>query len=356
MLYPRHDDNIKYYEYIFKLPTLQEYLKGLGNGILAIRMRIPMIKLNNVLLPVPPREEQDHIVRYLDWQVSKTNTLISMLKKQISLLVEQKQSIINHVVTKGLDHTVPMKDSGVSWIGKIPQDWDTTKIRRFCSLQNGISESGSFFEHGTPFVSYGDVYKHYTLPETVAGVAASSPEQQQNFSVLSGDIFFTRTSETIDEVGMSAVCAKSIDNAVFSGFLIRVRPYKNILSLAYLKYYLKFSGIQQYFAQTMNIVIRASLGQNLLKELSVLVPPEEQQKNIADYLDIKCVKIDTLIAHINKQIQTLVEYRTRLISDLVTGQIDVRSIEVPDFEDVADEADEASDEEESSNVEETEDE
>ena len=85
-----------------------------------------------------------------------------------------------------------MKDSGNQWVGDIPIDWNVIKLGRFCSFQNGISESGEFFTSGTPFVGYGDVYRHLELPETVRGVAQSNEQQQEAFSVRKGDIFFTR--------------------------------------------------------------------------------------------------------------------------------------------------------------------
>lgn len=356
-LYPRFSCNVWYFHYIFRLMSFQRSLLGLGKGILmhesdsgklnTVRMRISMDYLGGVKLPVPPRAEQDQIVRYLDWQVSKINKLIAAKKKQIALLKEREQQIVAYTVTHGINKSVETRDSGVDWIGEIPAHWEKIKIRRFCTLQNGISESGEFFTKGTPFVSYGDVYKHIILPEKVSGVANSTIEQQETFSVKKGDMFFTRTSETIDEIGMPTVCLTTIDNAVFSGFLIRVRPYKSFLSPHYLKHYLRYSGIQRYFARTMNIVIRASLGQNLLKELTVLVPPAEEQVLIAKFLDEVHERFDTIRQRIHKEIDTLHELRTRIISDVVTGQIDVRNIEVPDFEMVEEvDTDESVDEDE----------
>lgn len=348
VLTPRQAWNSRYVHYLLRSQPFSEEYYRYGRGIVADLWTTRYSEMKNILLPVPPREEQDQIARYLDWQVSKINRLIAAKKKQIALLKEQEQSVIDHVVIHGLDSLVKTKVSSVDWIGHIPIDWKSIKIRRFCTLQNGISESGEFFLTGSPFVSYGDVYKHLTLPETVNGVANSSYEQQQTFSVCKGDIFFTRTSETIDEVGMPTVCLHTIEKAVFSGFLIRVRPIEDMVSSDYLKYYLRYSGIQRYFARTMNIVIRASLGQNLLKELTILIPPQTEQAEIATYLDKKHEQFETIRVGIEKEIAALHDLRTRLISDAVTGQIDVRGIEIPDFE-YAEEATEANDTEEAEN-------
>lgn len=338
--------NIWYYHRIFRLMPFQRSLLGLGKGILmresssgalnTVRMRIPMSNLNNVMLPVPPREEQDQIVRFLDWKLAKINKLIRAKKKQIALLNEQKQVIINNAVTKGLDPNVPMKDSGIEWIGCIPSNWHIDRIRHFCTLQNGISEAGDFFSSGYPFVSYGDVYNNMQLPFVVDGVAKSNSKQQQIYSVKKGDIFFTRTSETIGEIGISSVCEKTIDNAVFSGFLIRVRPTSNQLYSQYSKYYFRSSYVREYFSKEMNIVTRASLGQTLLKNMWVILPPYNEQCNIASYLNDRFEVIDQYISKINKQIELFSEYRTRLISDVVTGKVDVRGIEIPEYEAVPD--------------------
>lgn len=352
-LMSRGEANIKYYEYIFRLPSFEETLKGLGNGILEIRMRIPMSKLNNVLLPLPPRVEQDQIVRFLDWKVSEINKLIRIKREQIKGYTEYEKKVINDKILHGLRNET-LKESGDQWLGKIPISWKVIKLGRFCSFQNGISESGDFFTSGTPFVGYGDVYRHLELPETVNGVAKANKQQQEMFSVHKGDIFFTRTSENIEEIGMAAVCNHTIEKAVFSGFLIRCRPRLQIINMDFMKYYLQIPAVRNHFSSMMNIVIRASLGQNLLKQMPVVVPSLEEQKEIAIYLDSLHEKFTRLIDATQKEISTMMELKNRLISDVVTGKIDVRDIAVPEYEHVDDIADDDSDVDEESEENETE--
>ena len=352
-LMSRGEANIKYYEYIFRLPSFEETLKGLGNGILEIRMRIPMSKLNNVLLPLPPCVEQDQIVRFLDWKVSEINKLIRIKREQIKGYTEYEKKVINDKILHGLRNET-LKESGDQWLGKIPISWKVIKLGRFCSFQNGISESGDFFTSGTPFVGYGDVYRHLELPETVNGVAKANKQQQEMFSVHKGDIFFTRTSENIEEIGMAAVCNHTIEKAVFSGFLIRCRPRLQIINMDFMKYYLQIPAVRNHFSSMMNIVIRASLGQNLLKQMPVVVPSLEEQKEIAIYLDSLHEKFTRLIDATQKEISTMMELKNRLISDVVTGKIDVRDIAVPEYEHVDDIADDDSDVDEKSEENETE--
>ena len=110
-------------------------------------------------LPVPPRAEQDQIVRFLDWKVSEINRLIGIKKNQINGYREYEKKVINDKVLYGLQEA-PLRESGNHWVGKIPTNWKIIKLGKFCSFQNGISESGNFSTSGTPFVGYSDVYKH----------------------------------------------------------------------------------------------------------------------------------------------------------------------------------------------------
>lgn len=338
VLTPRNEWNSRYVHYLMRSQPFSEEYYRYGRGIVSDLWTTRFSEMKNILLPVPPREEQDQIVRFLDWKVSAINRLIAVKRKQIKVLKEQEQQIISDTVLHGL-HNAFLKDSGNRWIGAIPVNWDVIKLGKFCSFQNGISESGNFFTSGTPFVGYGDVYRHLELPEIVSGVAQSSEQQQEVFSVHEGDIFFTRTSENINEVGMAAVCKRTIEKAVFSGFLIRCRPCIALLNIDYMKYYLQIPAIRNHFSSMMNIVIRASLGQNLLKQMPVVIPPINEQEEIAIYLDAQHSKYSVLIETMQKEIKALDELKTRLISDVVTGKIDVRDIDIPEYDFVKEDAD-----------------
>ncbi len=132
----------------------------------------------------------------------------------------------------------------------------------------------------------------------MAGLVKTTEEERKQYSVIAGDIFFTRTSETIEEVGFSAVCETTIENATFAGFVIRLRPYKanSTILTGYIKYYFRGEHIRKYLVKQLNLVTRASLGQGLLNAMSVLLPSHKEQEEIAAYLDQKCTEIDALIA------------------------------------------------------------
>ena len=216
-----------------------------------------------------------------------------------------------------------MKDSGIEWIGKIPAEWKLCRLRHIGSTQNGISKGGEYFGQGYPFVSYGDVYRNYSLPYELKGLIQSTKEEQELYSVKRGDIFFTRTSETIEEVGFSSVCERTIPKATFAGFLIRVRPYDDTLEPGFSKYYFRSNHHRFYLVKQMNLVTRASLGQPLLKGMPVLVPNKDEQIEITSYLDKKCADIDGLIMDKEMLISELEAYKKSLIFEYVTGKKEV---------------------------------
>lgn len=335
VLTPSNELNSEYIHYLLRNYRFSEEYYRNGRGIVADLWTTRYSEMRTILFPVPPRAEQDQIVRFLDWKVSEINRLIGIKKNQINGYREYEKKVINDKVLYGLQEA-PLRESGNHWVGKIPTNWKIIKLGKFCSFQNGISESGNFFTSGTPFVGYSDVYKHLELPKYVKGVAKANEQQQEIFSVRKGDIFFTRTSESIEEIGMAAVCKHTIKDAVFSGFLIRCRPRMPLINEDYMKYYLQIPAVRNHFSSMMNIVIRASLGQNLLKQMPVVVPPLKEQKEIAEFLDAMHERFLRLITTNEEEISMLEELRSTLISDVVTGKIDVRNIPVPAYEHVDD--------------------
>lgn len=278
----------------------------------------------------PDINEQSQIANFLDYKTFQIDRLIENKKTLIKSLDEQRNSVIAQAVTKGLNSDVPMKDSEVDWLGDCPSHWELKKLRFLGKCQNGINIGGECFGRGFPFVSYGDVYSNSVLPSVVESLVESSEGDRRSYSVERGDVLFTRTSETIEEIGLTSVCMNTIDNAVFAGFLIRFRPEDGVLLIEFSKYYFQSIKLRAFFNKEMNIVTRASLSQDLLKNLPVLLPPLEEQKEIAKYLDKATTKIDRMIDANIKTIDRLNEYRTALITSAVMGRVDVRDIDIPE--------------------------
>ena len=285
---------VRYSMYHFLSMWQREIFNQMGDN--GVRSSLNTKELLNIPHPFPSIYEQKRIVTFLDAQCAEIDAVLEKTRASIEEYKKLKQAVITQAVTKGIRGDRPMKNSGIEWIGDIPESWEVSSVRYIGQLQNGISKGGEFFGKGFPFVSYGDVYKNYELPHSVSGLIDTTEDERAKYSVEYGDIFFTRTSETIEEVGFSCVCKRSIPNATFAGFIIRLRPFcadEKILT-DYAKYYFRGEHIRAYLVKEMNLVTRASLGQTLLKGMSVIVPPKSVQKEIAEYLDDKCADIDAV--------------------------------------------------------------
>lgn len=307
--------------HIFSVDKFIENLKSCLND--SAQPNLSIEDIGRISIPIYDKTTIKKIVRYLDDKCENIDTIIAKEQSVIEKLQEYKESIINEAVTKGVDIQVEFKPSGYDFIGDIPKSWKLLKVRYLGLLQNGISKSGNYFGHGMPFISYKDVYSSFVIPNQLDGLIESTKEEQEKYSVQSGDIFFTRTSETIDEIGISSVCKKTILYAIFSGFLIRLRLINNIVSPDWAKYYFRSNHLRAYFVKEMNLVTRASLSQELLKSLPVLIPSQEEQNKIIKYLDEKCNTIDSIILKKQALIDKLTEYKKSLIYEVVTGKKEV---------------------------------
>lgn len=277
--------------------------------------RIPLI--------YPNFKEQQEIADFLDRETARIDQLIEKKYNLIKALEEKKAFVINSTVRVGVSRS-NWENPNLFWLEKYPKHWELKRLRHIGVLQNGISEGADYFGSGYPFVSYGDVYKNMSLPNEVTRLAKSSLVDQSRYSVETGDVFFTRTSEVAEEIGISSVCTKTIEKATFSGFLIRFRPNKNIMNPEYAKYYFRSDIPRLFFVKEMNLVTRVSLGQNLLKNVPVLLPPLDEQKELAEFLDNKTSRIDMIIEQENLSIEKLIEMKSSLITEAVTGQLDIQ--------------------------------
>lgn len=307
-----------YYSYWFDYIFDGRKYKFLSKNI---RYSLTYDEFASLSIAKPSIKEQRSIAVFLDKKCQEIDSLISLQEEMINELEAYKQSVITEVVTKGLDRNVKMKDSGVEWIGEIPEGWNVQRLRTLGWCQNGISQNGDYFgeDFEYPFVSYPDAYKNYAVPYP-SGRANSTDEDRVRYSLKQGDVLFTRTSETIEEIGFASTCVETIQNAVFSGFLIRFRPTTEKLFYGYSKYFFRSMIHRAYFVKEMNLVTRASLSQDLLKNLPVVLPSFEEQQQIASYLDIKTSQIDSLISIKQEKIAELKDYKKSVIYEYVTGK------------------------------------
>lgn len=285
-----------------------------------------------IKLPVPPRAEQDQIVRYLDWRVSKINSLIAAKKKQIAILKERKQQVIAYIVTHGITKDVNTRESGVDYIGQIPAHWKVLLNGRIYK-ENSRSFSGEplvlSLSQKDGLIPYQDMTERSLHTSSYDNWKLVKPNDLvlNRFKAHLG-VFFASTYEGIVTFHYGVYEPKIAINSKYYEALYHTNEYKN-----------KYAGQ----SNGMTVGLQNLSNRNFYSVYSVY-PPYEEQCLIVDRINEIEESTKALISEISAFIDGLHELRTRLISDVVTGQVDVRGVEVPDFEYVADEADEASDE------------
>lgn len=344
-LYPRNTANVWYYHNIFRLVTFQRSLIGLGKGILmhqsengtltSVRMRISMDYLGGVLLPVPPLEEQNKIVQYLNWQISKINKLIKAKKEQISLLIEQRQILIDDAVLR-LCRKDEDPNSKQPYGLIYPNDWTVMKLNGYFKFIKGLGiTKKDLIDEGIPVISYGQVHSKMNTgteinDSLIRYVDDSYLKTSPNSLVREGDFIFADTSEDFEGVGNCVYVDRK--ETIFAGYHTLVARPKDGKTHRYLAYLFKSSFWRYQLRKSVNGVKVYSITQKILKNAFVIFPPEEEQEYVVNHLDEKCAHLEKTIDKINEEIQTIEELKKKLISDVVTGQIDVRDIEVPEFE------------------------
>jgi type I restriction enzyme S subunit len=314
-----------YYKYLIHFKGFQEYVGLLGKGIMEIREAVRWTALKSVFVPLPNLATQCRIADFLDRETARIDLLIEKKQSFINVLAQKWAATVTFTLTNGLNSDAPKKDSGVSWIGEIPEHWHVAKLGHIGRSANGINIGGDAFGSGFPFVSYGDVYRNPELPRTVEGLVQSSAEDRARYTLKAGDVLFTRTSETIDEIGFSSVCMEGMSDTVFAGFLIRFRPMNGKLVPSFSKFLFRNERLRAFFSKEMMIVTRASLSQGLLQRMPVVLPPIEEQHEIAQYLQRSEDTFVSVSETTKTSINRLKEYRSALITAAVTGQIDVEA-------------------------------
>lgn len=355
-LRPREGVSAQYYTYLFKSLDAMKVFNGMGTGI---RLTLSYNLLKNLELPVPPRAEQEQIVRYLDWQVSKINKLIAAKKHKISVLEEERQALIDALVLRS-PHSIETKDIKLAWDAPIPSTWSAYKFNQLFDFGKGLAiTKANLLSSGIPVISYGQVHSKTNSgtginDSLIRYVSDDYIYNAPNSLVHEGDFIFADTSE--DFLGVGNCVYVDCNDTLFAGYHTVIARPKDNQKRRYLAYLFLSSAWRYSLRKQVNGVKVFSITQRILKNTCVILPPKEEQEEIVNILDLQCARIDALINATRIEIERFHEYRTRLISDVVTGQIDVRGIVVPDFQYIADEADVDSRENEDSDVDETEDE
>jgi len=302
--------NYRYLAYFFDSPTFRSQIQRQINGVKVYSITRSI--LHNVTVFLPPAEMQNQIVRYLDWKVSQINKLINAKRRQIELLKEKKQATINSVVTKGLNPDVAYKDSGVTDIGFMPVHWEVQAFSKLFVIKAGGDVKSALYSY--------------------------EPTHEHCYPVFTNSIdkcaVYAYTKEPVFSAGSLTVTGRgAVGHAIY-----RETPFDAIIRLLVLTP--KTAMTCEYFGYIINATLNFVMTTTAITQLSALqfaryktcVPPVKEQQKIVDYLDAHCERIDRVISKLSEEISLFGEYRTRLISDVVTGKLDVRDVVVPEYE------------------------
>jgi type I restriction enzyme S subunit len=319
-----------YYKYLFKshafIQELQRNITGIREG-----KNIDINNFKEIVLPIPSHSEQDQIVKYLDFKLAKINKFIKSKKKLIKVLNEQKQAVINEAVTKGTNPNVKMKPSGVEWIGDIPEHWEIKRIKNTAKILRGKfnhrpRNDERLYGGDYPFIQTGDVARANKYI-----VSYKQTLNEQGYSVSKEFPKGTLTMTIAANIGDVSI----LDfKACFPDSIVGFIPQNN-MDLEYIYYV--FYSMKQEFLKEAPVNTQGNLNIERVGAMCIGIPPFDEQKIIKRWIEDRTTAIDKSIEGIEREISLITEFRTCLISDVVTGRVDVRGIEIGDI--VEDETD-----------------
>ena len=320
---PAHGNDVEFLQYLLRTPAFAKEAERWSYGIASDMWSLRPEHFKAIHCCIPPPDEQAAIVRFLDHADEQIQRYIAAKERLIALLEEQQQALVHQAVTRGLDPNVRLKLSGVEWVGNVPEHWETVRlgsIGRFSKGNGGTKEDE--VPAGVPCIRYGDIYTSHKYFIN-ASRAYIKPEKTSEYTPLRfGDILFAGSGETIEEIGKSAV--NLIDGPAYSGGdVIIFRPTIR-LNAEFTGYATDSPATQaQKSIMGRGFTVMHIYG-NQLKNIQIALPPIGEQDGIVEHINNGTALIDDTIARSHRQINLMNEYRTRLIADVVTGQLDVR--------------------------------
>jgi len=318
-LVPINVINYKYYYYWMYSTSF--YLNVLGQGTTFIELSNSSLSMVELL--TPSISEQIAIANFLDQKTAEIDNLIADKEKLIELLKEKRQAIISEAVTKGLNPNVKMKDSGIEWIGDIPEHWKVTKLKYIANqIIDGTHNTPQYTDDGIPFLRVTDITNARKKTINLDEVKYISVEEHRELikrcRPKKGDLLISKNGT----IGVPKVVDWDYEFSIFVSLCLIKLNMK--VDVHYIYYYFEsnFINIQIAVGGKTNTITNLHLDK--IREFIIPIPPIDEQKTIMNYLNRKTDEIDSLIDDIKMQIQKLKEYRQSLIFEAVTGKIDVR--------------------------------
>ena len=277
-------------------------------------------------IPVPPMEDQVLVANMLEPEIARIAALISEQRRLINLLNEKRQALISYAVTKGLNPDAPIKPSGLEGLGDVPRHWEVVALKRVADVSTGIAKGKDNLSRSTiavPYLRVANVQDGYLDLDDVASIEIPADELNR-YALKRGDVLMNEGGD-FDKLGRGCVWDAQIDPCITQNHVFAVRPRD--ISSHWLSAVIRSDYAQFYFMtrskQSTNL---ASISSTNLMKLPVVIPPNEEQHNILDFIAEQEGRFESLVEESQRAVRLLGERRTALISAAVTGQIDVRSL------------------------------
>lgn len=320
-IYPTDKLFSNYATFLLKSYDNCKALHAMGKGLRAI-LSYNILRSESII--IPPLAEQQAIADYLDRRCSEIDDLIALQEEMITKLQSYKQSVITEAVTRGLDKNVPLKDSDIDWIGKIPEHWKVKRLKGIYSFGKGLNiTKADLIDNGIPVISYGQLHSKLNTGTCIKDcliryVPEIFLENNSASLVKKGDVIFADTSEDLEGCGNCIYIDR--DMLLYAGYHTIIA--KNISSYhnKYFSYLFQTDCWRFQIRRMVNGVKLFSIPQRLLASTNIITPSIQEQQAIADYLDQRCSEIDELIALKQQKIEKLKEYKKSLIFECVTGK------------------------------------
>ena len=318
--------NAEYYCYYYIMLDDDKTLLHLAKNL---RHSLTEEQLGTISVIVPPVQEQKRIASFLDSKCAEIDALATDIQAQIETLEQYKRSIISETVTKGLNPNVQMKDSGIEWIKKIPEEWDVNRIKYLFKSTKGLSiTKENLIEEGLPVISYGQIHSKMntgvTVDDDLCRFVSYDYSKYKSSKIEKFDFAFADTSEDYDGCGNCVY--KRTDGELYGGYHVVILKSVNKKDNRYFAYLFQTDAWRAQIRTKVSGIKVYSITQKIINEASVIIPPVQEQEAISNFLDTKCSEINEIIMKRKEQLEVLNEYKKSLIYEYVTGKKEVPEI------------------------------
>ena len=316
--------NHHFYSHFFRTMAKTGFINSLAKGIRVRSTEFRWNESRNVYLVEPPKSDQQKIVAFLDTETTRIDNLISKQEKLIELLEEQRKSIISHAVTKGLNPNAPMKDSGVEWLGDVPEHWEVTFIKyitkKISSGKTPLGGSEVYTDEGVIFLRSQNIYNDGLHLDDVSFIPYDIHASMKSSSVKKNDVLLNITGGSI---GRTCLVDREIGEANVNQHVCIIRASKAEYS-KWISVFMKSNSAQSQIYYSQTGAGREGLNFSQIGNMRLPFPSLAEQQEILNFIEAENLRFETLISKQQSLIEKLKEYRASIISHAVTGKIDVR--------------------------------